>query len=188
MILEIVGVLAAGGLVYGLLKSGNKNQSTQEYDNTEQGEPHLNQYVTYGNHLYRQKGKIAKVVLTNPQKHITRTIIEDDGCINNFPGFEHPELITGLLDDVSDKPYVQFRSEFEKTDNGFMFCWQIQPDGRYWEDEDGFGAGNGAELILYTYLNDEGVFTSKFRIYSYGVTKYFGTDLEDVEVEKRQNV
>ena len=185
MLLEVIGIIAVGGLAYGLFKSGKKgDQPTNDSENRDKGEPYLSQYLTFGNHLYRQKGEVSKVVLRNPKKHIVRTIIEDDGRINGFPGFEHSELIASYLDDVSDKPYVRFRSEFEKTENGFMFCWQIQPDGRYWEDDDGFGSESGAELILYAYLNDEGVFTSKFKIYSYGVTKYYNTDMEDAAAQK----
>lgn len=150
-------------------------------------EPTFSQWITYGDHLYRQKGEVAEVIFTNPKKNIKRTIIDDDGVIIDFPGFEHPELIERYLKDVSDAPCVRFRSEFEKTEDAFMFLWEIQPDGRYWEDDDGFGAESGAELILYAYLNDEGVFTSKFRIYSYGVTEYFGTDLEDAKASESGN-
>lgn len=189
MLLEILGVLATGGLVCGIIKSGNNKKEMPQKSNSDD-EPndklHLSQYVTHGNHRYREKGEVAEVILTNPQKNIVRTIIEDNGRINNFPGFEHPELIACYLEDVSDGPYVRFRSDFEKTEDGYMFCWEIQPDGRYWADEDGFGFGKGEELILYAYLNDEGLFTSKFKIYTYGVTRYFGTDLEDAEAKKQK--
>lgn len=182
MFFEILGVLAVGGLAYALVKQEKPDTSGDD----EREDLHLTQYVTFGDHLYRQKGEVAEVILKNPKKHISRTIIEDNGHIVAFPGFEHPSLIASYLDDTSDRPFVKFRSEFDETDDGFMFRWEIQPDGRYWDD-DGFGSTNAAELILYAYLNDRGIFTSKFRIYSYGVTKYFGTDREDIEAQKLES-
>jgi hypothetical protein len=41
--------------------------------------------------------------------------------------------------------------------------WVLQPDGRYFEDEDGFGAENCEEITLYSYLDTNGVFTEPFK-------------------------
>ena len=41
-----------------------------------------------------------------------------------------------------------------------------QPDGFYWADEDGFGAENDSEIVLYADLDAKGVFKGPFRIYS----------------------
>ena len=57
--------------------------------------------------------------------------------------------------------------------------WEIQPDGRYWADGDGFGAESDYEIQLYSYLDVQGKFTAPFRIYSIGTTKFIGTDLEN---------
>ena len=122
---------------------------------------------------------------TNAQKGIRKQIIARDGKIIDFPGFEHHRLVLSHLEDVSDSAYVRFASHFEKTPQGtFMFIWDIQPDGRYWADGDGYGAEKGQEVRLYTYLDDEGHFTAPFCIYSIGVEKYFGTDREEKEALK----
>lgn len=57
--------------------------------------------------------------------------------------------------------------------------WMVQPDGRYWEDEYGFGRSFDEEIILYAYLNNNGSFITPFRIYSLGGEKYFGTYQEE---------
>ena len=50
--------------------------------------------------------------------------------------------------------------------------WQIQPDGRYWEDDDGFGGSPDEEVTLYAFLDEEGNFDGPFRIYQVGMRKY----------------
>ena len=128
-----------------------------------------------------------KVENTSPVsvQTIREIVIGKDGKINGFPGFEHPDLVNYYLEEVTDRPYVKFTSEFTMTDDGgCMMIWLIQPDGRYWSDDDGYGGSNALELYLYAYLDDQGNFLSKFKIYKCGRDKYFGTDLEDKKYEK----
>jgi len=42
--------------------------------------------------------------------------------------------------------------------------WTLQPDGRYFEDEDGFGAENCEEITLYSYIDTNGIFTEPFKL------------------------
>ena len=67
-----------------------------------------------------------------------------------------------------------------------MMIWQIQPDGRYWEDEDGFGGPSDSEICLYAFIDEMGYFREKFRIYSYGAKCFFEEHrrLEEEEREK----
>lgn len=55
---------------------------------------------------------------------------------------------------------VVFGIRFRRLENneGFHAVWEIQPDGRYWMDEDGFGMENSIELSLYTDLDNEGIY------------------------------
>ncbi len=123
----------------------------------------------------------------NPSKEIRKKIVDEKGAILDFPGIEHPELIKQMLHEGSMDPYVEYRTEFHHQEDGsWMMIWQIQPDGRYWADEYGFGGENDAEIRLYTYLNENGKFTAPFRIYNVGVTEYFGTDREDRMETERQ--
>ncbi len=51
------------------------------------------------------------------------------------------------------EPYVRYRNVFEKMPDGrIMMIWQVQPDGRYWADDDGFGGSNDSEVHLYHIL------------------------------------
>ena len=50
--------------------------------------------------------------------------------------------------------------------------WQVQPDGRDWGDDGGFGIENDEEVILQASVDMDGCFTGPFRIYSMGSEKY----------------
>ena len=148
----------------------------------------FSQTVTYGNHMYRREGEIAQVDFINPEKGIRKTIVDNDGNILNFPGFLHEKLIRGMIRRGSAAPIVQYSTYFsrEPEENGlYRMEWEIQADGRYWEDEDGFGGEIDDEIVLYTYINDAGCFTGPFRLYNVGGLKYFGTDQEE-ELEERR--
>ena len=54
----------------------------------------------------------------------------------------------------------------DKPKNGYRRLWEIQQDGRYWAEEDGFGAENDSEIIPYAGLDSNGVFKGPFCIYS----------------------
>ena len=75
------------------------------------------------------------------------------------------------------KKYAQFGISHKDTENGRILIWTVQPDGRYWADEDGFGMEDD-EINLYAYVDDDGNFSSKFRIYGVGKKKFFVTDLK----------
>jgi len=70
-------------------------------------------------------------------------------------------------------PQIRFRTSFEKREDGWIMLWQIWPDGRYWEDDDGFGMTNDEEITLYTFVNSDGEFTGPFRIYRMGRQNYY---------------
>lgn len=42
--------------------------------------------------------------------------------------------------------------------------WQINPDGFYWMDEDGFGMTSDIEVEIYGYINKDGKVVGKFRL------------------------
>lgn len=78
-----------------------------------------------------------------------------------------------------------FREEYEFLSNfyptkvffeGIVYCnkdgrasvsWMLQPDGRYFSDEDGFGAEDCTEICLYSHLDEEGNFTEPFQYGEY---------------------
>ena len=42
-------------------------------------------------------------------------------------------------------------------------CWQLNPDGMYYMDEDGFGMTDDEEVEIYGFIDREGKMVSKFR-------------------------
>ena len=50
---------------------------------------------------------------------------------------------------------------------------QVQPDGMYWQDEDGYRGTSDEEVRLYTFLDSKGNFTGPFQIYNVGCRKYY---------------
>lgn len=91
-----------------------------------------------------------------------RCIVDGNGRIKNFPGIEKGEWIKNLEYPLNNK--VQFRFWiYEYKDGKASVEWTLQPDGRYFEDEDGFGGENCEEITLYSHINTNGIFTEPFR-------------------------
>lgn len=99
----------------------------------------------------------STIVFVNRAKCIRRVIVDRNGVIADFPGVE------GMYD-VS--PQIRYRTSIETTPGGrFYMLWEVEPDGRFYGDENGFGMEDGEELRLYAFIDDEGNFEGKFRIY-----------------------
>ena len=113
------------------------------------------------------------------------TIVDESGRFVNFPGIANEACVASYCNMKSIAPVIEFRSEFFTTEeNKHIVIWQIQPDGRYWEDESGFGSESDCEVRLYSFLDDNGKFTSPFRIYNIGVDEFIGTNKEEIMVRE----
>ena len=141
----------------------------------EKVEPFLSQYVTFGDHLYRRPGEIAEVIFYHRAKKIRRTIVDNTGNICSFPGFAEPERLCKCLEkQILPKPVIRFRTDFSQEAPGiFLMIWEVQPDGRYWEDDDGFGGTSDEEVRLYSHIDDMGNFTHPFQIYNIGCKEFY---------------
>ena len=135
-------------------------------------------------HSPRIEIKNGETVLINAENHIRKVLVDAQRNIIDFPGFAHPDLIRQYLEEESDlRPMVCFRHSCYKDESGkWIFTWMIQPDGRYWADDDGFGAENDLEIVLYALFDDSGKWITPFRIYSINGKEYFGTDWEEKQV------
>lgn len=136
--------------------------------------PRLSRMLTFGAHMYRSKGKIAEVIFLDDTRGLRKVIVDNDGNIHRFPGILREEKwIHSLTSEHYLKPQIHFRTEFRQEEDGsFRMLWEVQPDGRYWADDDGFGMENDEEICLYTYIDRNGDFTGPFRVYKVGRT-YF---------------
>ena len=130
------------------------------------------EWYTYGMHMYKTKNEDPTVEFVEESTGRRRTLVNESGKIVGFPGIEMGDWAEDLTDPKCLAPVVRFQSDFSRVENGpwdrrYMMIWQVQPDGRYWEDEDGFGGTSDPEIYLYAFINENGDFSGKFRIYQY---------------------
>ena len=143
---------------------------------SERTEPYFSQIVTFG----AGRGEDAEILFFNPEEKLRVALINEKGEICQYPGIAHPDIIRPHFEGrFPVSPVVHYRTEIEKTEDGYILIWEIQPDGRYWADEDGFGMENSDEICLYAKLDTSGAWDGPFRIYNIGRTKFYGTDLEE---------
>lgn len=126
--------------------------------------PYLTQTVVFGMHQYRRADEDSSVYFVDERRGIRKMLVNSRGVIQNFPGFKDKEKLAKLVDANALTPQIRFRTSFAKKDNRWLMHWEIQPDGRYWEDEDGFGGTNDEEVTLFTYVDENGDFTGPFEL------------------------
>lgn len=96
---------------------------------------------------------------------------QDDQCnvqitdgLGNFKRF--PGARKGPWQKELDGPFyaaIQFSFSVSKFVDGICYvAWTVQPDGRYFADEDGFGAEDFSEIQLYSKMNTAGEFICPF--------------------------
>ena len=90
-------------------------------------------------------------------------IVNKHGCIMRFPGITDGPWRAGLEIPFDEKPKFNF-SIYRFTDGKAQVSWTLQPDGRYFEDEDGFGAEPFCEITLHSYIDKCGNFLCPFSI------------------------
>lgn len=92
-----------------------------------------------------------------------RCIVDKSGIIQNPLGIEEGEWIKELEIPLMGMK-TRFRFWIYAYENGKATVeWTLQPDGRYFADEDGFGAERFDEITLYSSIDTNGVFTEPFK-------------------------
>lgn len=100
----------------------------------------------------------------NPYFH--RQIIDKKGNFVSFPGCIGGKWEKKLENNFSES--VRYPSKIGIFEDGRAeFRWQLQPDGRYFADEGGFGMENCTEVWLRSYLDEDGNFTEPFSYIDY---------------------
>lgn len=95
------------------------------------------------------------------------------------------QSLKGLPQDVIDKA-KELNAHFPTFVRGYKngvaeVSWQINPDGRYYMDEDGYGMTDDEEITIYSYVDRAGKPLVKFRN-----IKNF-SELDEMEIEARRN-
>lgn len=122
---------------------------------------------------WETSGRGTPVYFIDESREIQKLIVDSNGNIRNFPGFAQEDLWASNVDPCYLKPEIRFCTRFGRRGDRLIMLWEIQPDGRYWEDEDGFGGTSDEEVTLYTFLDENGDFTGPFRVYSIGTHNYY---------------
>lgn len=92
---------------------------------------------------------------------LIKKITDESGWFIDFPGVVDGSWRKKLIGGYD--PCVNYVSNMYEFKHGFsLFEWMLQPDGRYDEDETGFGAGSEEEVVLYAYINQKGEFVTPF--------------------------
>ena len=138
----------------------------------------FSQTSTFGNHLYRRRGEIAEIIFENERLGVRKVIVDDNGKIQDFPGVMYPDVVSNYSM-AFNTPIIRYRSSIECLDGQYALIWQIEPDGRYWEDDDGFGRTSDEEINLYARMDEKGKFIEAFRLYEIGGSKLYGTNYEE---------
>lgn len=111
--------------------------------------------VTFGEPVYFVDGDRKK------------TIVDETGHFVHFPGVIHGDWEKKIAVGVNlENPRICFRTDFATEGDGYRCYWELQPDGRYWEDDDGFGAEHDLELVLCADMDKNGDFVTPFQIHS----------------------
>lgn len=91
-----------------------------------------------------------------------RCIVNQHGGMVNFPGIEQGDWAKNLKYPMMNK--VQFGFWISAYQDGkASVAWTLQPDGRYFEDEYGFGGENLEEITLYSHIDTNGDFIEPFQ-------------------------
>lgn len=103
-------------------------------------------------------------------------------CVDDIDWKSLESLLQKAIDKARNLNAV-FPTFVKEYKNGMAeVSWQINPDGRYYMDEDGYGMTNDEEITIYSYVDRAGKPLVKFRkIKDYG-------ELEEMAKEARRNL
>ena len=114
-------------------------------------------------------------VLCDPENGYYRLLLFQRSFLD-FPGIAPADMPAIEAEYCEHRPIpetAQFGYSFDRRrSGGYVFWWVIQPDGRYYEDEDGFGAEFQEEIRLFALLDKAGHFITPFRLGEIGVNRY----------------
>ena len=93
-------------------------------------------------------------------------IVNSKSYFLTFPGMVNGPWRASICGGITER--VDYEYYMIQCSCGFaLFSWTVQPDGRYWEDEYGFGRENEDRVVLYAYINENGEFVTPFADFHY---------------------
>lgn len=142
------------------LFGGAIRKSAADVLRTELGSGYYLEYTFSGNGMGGFR-PVNLVLCNTHDPSFRRCLLDGNGTIQNFPGFRGDLRRHDLVVPLDHTVRFSF-SVGGFSEGAARVSWTLQPDGRYFEDEDGFGAEKCEEIILYSRLNEKGFFTEPF--------------------------
>lgn len=105
----------------------------------------------------------VNLTFNHDEKGLHKQITSEDGTFLEFPGVVEGSWRQDLVHTFREQ--IEFVFSYNRPSNEkdlLDFCWMVQPDGRYYADEDGFGMENDEEIVLVAGLDRQGRFTGPF--------------------------
>lgn len=106
--------------------------------------------------------RINMYLLNENDKSFCLKILDKNGKIVNFPGLTGGDWEKQL--EIKTDSRANFNFSLYIKNDLISVCWTLQPDGRYFEDEDGFGSENCIELTAYSTMTFNGKYLSPFTV------------------------
>ncbi len=120
--------------------------------------------------------KDGEIILKNTIHNIEVMIMNKDGILVHINEEDIDFNRVDLLENPENAHRLSTRYGFSfgRFEDGIAeLCWTLYPDGRYFEDEDGFGGENCNETTIYSYIDTLGKIIIPFRDMTYEEKKDF---------------
>ena len=101
------------------------------------------------------KEKGSSYTLVNKETGKLRQLVSDSGCLLvDDDEIDHEAMRKGCPHYHGGKSVDYWFGRYNDFKNGVCaICWTVYPDGRYFEDEDGFGGEDNPEERAYCVIN-----------------------------------
>lgn len=103
----------------------------------------------------------ANIILYRENGQFVKEMTDRSGNFIHFPGVSEGEWQKGISGNFYS--CARFICHVSRYMNGLAcFGWMVQPDGRYYGDDDGFGMEDSEEITLYSLFDKKGEFVMPF--------------------------
>ena len=105
----------------------------------------------------------VNLTFNHDEKGLQKPISSGNGTFLEFPGVVEGSWRKYLEHPFREQIEFVFNTGRPSSENELLtFYWMVQPDGRYYADEDGFGMEDDEEIVLVTGMDRQGRFTGPF--------------------------
>ena len=150
------------------------NWLSKIFINTEN--PNCKNVVDHGDGVTIIYTKEGEIILKNTIYNEEVMILNKDGILVNIHEKDIDFSRVDLLENPENAHNFLVRYGFSIggfEDGVAQLCWTLYPDGRFFEDEDGFGGENCNETTIYAYIDTLGKIIIPFRDMTYEERKEF---------------